>query len=153
MLKKKKRTASGLPPRRQRPLRIRAAPMQNRRRYPRIPTEQEVDLQLHDLSGNARLTGRVPALLTDLSRQGAGLKLPRILVDGSHLFYTALDSETTFLEIVFRATDDPPETTPPLLARPIWLNRDMEDCAMPFRMGVQFIDEIPSAVFSRLLQG
>lgn len=115
--------------------------------------EQEIDLRLHDVSGNARLTGRVPALILDLSRQGAGLKFSQILVDGRHLFYTALDSETIFLEIVLRSPDDTPEKTRPLLARPIWLNRDMEDSAMPFRMGIQFIDELPSAVFSRLTQG
>jgi len=127
--------------------------MLNRRKYPRILVEQEIDLRLHDVSVNARLTGRVSALLIDLSRQGAGLKFSQILVDGRHLFYTALDSETIFLEIVLRSPDDTPEKTRPLLARPIWLNRDMEDSAMPFRMGIQFIDELPSAVFNRLTQG
>jgi len=126
--------------------------MLNRRKYPRILTEQEVALQLHDVSTNARLTGRASALLLDLSRQGAGLKLSQVLIDGRHLFYAALDSETILIEIVFRATDDA-EEMPPIPARPVWLNRDMEDSTMPFRMGVQFIDEIPSAVFSRLIQG
>jgi len=124
------------------------SPMNNRKKYPRILTEQEVDLRLHDLSGESRLTGQTPARLVDLSRQGAGLKLSHVLIDGRHLFYTALDSETMVIEIAFRPTDDAPEEMPPLLARPVWLNRDMEDSATPFRMGVQFVDLIPQAVFS-----
>jgi len=127
--------------------------MNNRRKYPRIQIEQDVDLRLHDLSGESRLTGRASARLVDLSRQGAGLKFSQVLIDGRHLFYTALDSATMVIEIAFRPTNDAPEEMPPLLAHPVWLDRDMEDSATPFRMGVQFIDEIPSAVFSRLIQG
>lgn len=126
--------------------------MNNRRKYPRILLEQDVDLRLLDLSGEARLTGRAPARLLDLSRQGAGLKFSQVLIDGRHLFYTALDSATMVIEIAFRPTDDAPEQMPPLLARPVWFDRDMEDSAMPFRMGVQFVDLIPPAVFSRFTQ-
>jgi hypothetical protein len=125
--------------------------MNNRREHPRISTRQDVELYLYDKSTDTQLTERVPARLSDLSKKGAGLKFTQVLIDGRHLFYTALDSETIFIGIIFRPMDDASEETPPLLARPVWLNRDMEDNIMPFRMGVQFIDEIQSAVFSRLI--
>jgi hypothetical protein len=115
--------------------------MQSRRKHPRIPTQQDVDLYLYDRSNDCQLTGRVAALLVDQSQQGAGLRFSQVLTDGTHLFYAALDSDTLFIAIVCRPTDDDPEKMTTLLARPVWFDRDMEDNTMPFRMGVQFVDQ------------
>ncbi len=125
--------------------------MKSRRIRPRISTQQDVELYLYNKSNNSQLTGRVTALLLDLSKQGAGLKFPRVLIDGKHLFYAALDSDTIFIIIVFRSTDNDPEQVAPLLARPVWFDRDMEDSVMPFRMGVQFIAPAPPSVLSHLV--
>jgi hypothetical protein len=125
--------------------------MKNRRQYPRISTSQEVDLYLYSRNNDSLPTGRVAAMLLDLSKQGAGLKFSQVFIDGRHLCYTALDSETVFIAIVFRPTDDDPEKIITRLARPVWFDRDMEDSAMPFRMGVQFVDLTPPVVPSRLV--
>lgn len=116
------------------------ASMKSGRKHSRTSAQQVVDLYLYDRSNDSQLTGPVAASLLDLSSQGAGLKFPQVLIDGNHLFYAALDSDTIFLTLVFRPSDDDPEKMTTLLARPVWFDRDMEDSAMPFRMGVQFID-------------
>lgn len=114
--------------------------MESRRKNRRSAHQQDVDLFLYDKSNKSQLTVGVPALLLNLSKHGAGLKCSQVLIDGNHLFYAALDSETIFLNIVFRPLADTDEETMTLLARPVWLNRDMEDRDMPFSMGVQFVD-------------
>lgn len=126
--------------------------MKSRRTHERFSTQQDVDLYLYNKSNDSQLTDRVTALLLDVSRQGAGLRFSQVLIDGKHLFYAALDSDTTFLIIVFRSTDNDPEKMTHLVARPIWFDRDMEDSTMPFRMGVQFIDPAPPSVLSRLIR-
>lgn len=125
--------------------------MKSRRQHSRMSTSQDVDLYLYNRSKNSQLTGRVTALLLDLSRQGAGLRLSQVLVDGKHLCYAALDSGTVFIAIVFRPIDNDSEKITTLLARPVWFDRDMDDGAMPFRMGVQFVDQAPPSVLSRFV--
>ncbi|MDD3814768.1 MAG: hypothetical protein PHZ02_08985 [Desulfocapsaceae bacterium] len=126
--------------------------MKSRRTHQRISNQQDVDVYLYNKSNDSQLTDRVTALLLDMSRQGAGLKFSQVLIDGKHLFYAALDSDTIFLIIVFRSTDNDPEEMTPLVARPIWFDRDMEDSTMPFRMGVQFIAPATPSVLSRLIR-
>lgn len=125
--------------------------MKSRRLHSRISTSQDVDLYLYDRSNDSQLSGRVAAMLLDLSKQGAGLKFSQVLIDGNHLCYAALDSDTIFITIVFRSTDDDPEKITTLLARPVWFDRDMGDSVMPFRMGVQFVDQAPPSVLSRFV--
>lgn len=125
--------------------------MKSRRLHSRISTSQDVDLYLYDRSNNSQLTGRVAAKLLDLSKQGAGLRFSQVLIDGNHLCYAALDSDTIFITIVFRPTGDDPEKITTLLARPVWFDRDMEDSVIPFRMGVQFVAQAPPSVLSRFV--
>lgn len=122
--------------------------MKSRRKRHRVATQQDVDLYLHDKSSNSPLTARVTALLLDLTKQGARLEFSQVLIDGRHLFYAALNSETTFIAIAFPPTDDDPEQTTTLLALPVWFDRDMEDSAMPFKMGIQFVNQAPPSVLS-----
>ncbi|MBU0663341.1 MAG: hypothetical protein KJ990_02235 [Proteobacteria bacterium] len=126
--------------------------MKNRRKHPRLSTPQDVELFLYNRDNDSPLTGRVAAWLSDLSKDGAGLKFSKALIDGQHLFYAALDSDTIFIVIVFRPTDDDTENITTLLARPIWFDRDMEDSVRPFRMGVHLVDHAPSSVLNRFGQ-
>lgn len=126
--------------------------MKNRRKHPRSSTQQDVELYLYNRNNDSQLTGQVTALLSNISKDGAGLKFSKALIDGQHLFYAALDSDTIFLVIVFRPTDDDPEKSTTLLAHPIWFDRDMEDSALPFRMGVHLVDHAPSSVLNRFVQ-
>lgn len=127
-------------------------PMKNGRKRPRISTQQDVDLYLYNKGNDSQLTGTVTALLIDLSKQGARLEFSQVLLDGKHLFYTALASDTVFIAIVFPPTDDDPETMTTLLARPVWFDRDMEDHAMPFKMGVHFANQAPPSVLSHFIR-
>ena len=115
--------------------------MKSKREQQRITTVQNVELYLYDRNNDCLLPGRVTALVLDRSSQGVGLKFSQVLLDGKHLFYSALDSDTIFLTLVFQPSDDDdPEKMTTLLARPVWFDRDMKDSTMPFRMGVQFVD-------------
>ncbi|MFH2124463.1 MAG: hypothetical protein ABIJ50_13400 [Pseudomonadota bacterium] len=126
--------------------------MKSKRKHPRISIPQDVDLYLYNSSDDSRLTGRVPALLVDLTKQGAGLRFPQVLIDGRHIFYAALASDTVFIALVLRSPADDPEKLTTLLARPVWFDRNMEDSVTPFRMGVQFVDQAPPAVLSFFVQ-
>lgn len=122
--------------------------MKNRRRHPRISIEHEINLHLYDLQTHSRLTGGLPALLADLSVQGAGLKFSQVLIDGRHLFYSALDSNTVGILLIFPPRENDSEEVE-IAVRPIWFDRDMEDQITPFRMGVQFVEEAPASLLSR----
>ena len=75
-----------------------------------------------------------------------------MLIGDRHLFYAALDSDTICIAIVFPPTDDDPEKITTLLARPVWFDRDMEDSAMPFKMGVQFVKQAPPSILSHFIR-
>ncbi|MCX5871112.1 MAG: PilZ domain-containing protein [Deltaproteobacteria bacterium] len=126
--------------------------MKSRRKHPRTSTQQDVDLYLYDRNNDSQLTGRVTALLLDLSKQGARLEFSQVLIDGKHLFYATLDSDAIFIAIVFPPTDDDPEKITTLLARPVWFDRNMEDSAMPFKMGVQFVNQAPPSILSHFIR-
>jgi hypothetical protein len=120
--------------------------MKNGRNRPRISTQQDIDLYLYNKRNNSQLSGTVTAALIDLSKQGARLEFSQVIIDGKHLFYTALSSDTILIALVFPPTDDDPDTITTLLARPVWFDRDMEDHVMPFKMGVQFVNQAPPSV-------
>ena len=88
-------------------------------------------------------------MLSDISRQGAGLKIPQILIDGKHLCYTALDCDNISLTLVFHDITDESASTV-ILARPIWFDRDPEDKALPFKIGVEFLAEASTELLSSI---
>ena len=118
------------------------------RKHHRIPAKLNVGLCLYDQKTGTKLTREVSCCLSDISRQGAGLKIPQILIDGKHLCYTALDSDTINLILVFHDITDESASTV-ILARPIWFDRDMDDAALPFKIGVEFLGQASK----ELLQG
>lgn len=126
--------------------------MKHRRNHPRTSTQQDVDLYLYNKSTDSQLTGGVTALLLDLSKQGARLEFSQVLIGDRHLFYAALDSDTICIAIVFPPTDDDPEKMTTLLARPVWFDRNMEDSAMPFKMGIKFVNQAPPSILSYFIR-
>ena len=112
--------------------------MLTERKHQRIPAKLNVGLCLYDQKSETKLTREVSCCLSDISRQGAGLKIPQILIDGKHLCYAALDSDTINLILIFHDITDETASTV-ILARPIWFDRDMDDTALPFKIGVEFL--------------
>lgn len=110
------------------------------RKHQRIPAKLHVGICLYDQNTETKLTREVSCQLSDISSQGAGLKIPQILIDGKHLCYAALDSDTINLILVFHDITDETSSTV-ILARPIWFDRDMDDTALPFKIGVEFLDQ------------
>lgn len=103
-------------------------------------------LYLYDSRSDTNLTGQIVALLEDISKQGAGLRISQVFVDGKHIFYAGLGSETTVLKMVFRSTEGNPEAITTLFARSVWFDRDMQDTTdMPFRIGVKFVEPVPKS--------
>lgn len=114
--------------------------METERKHQRIAAKLNVGLCLYDQKSGTKLTREVSCCLSDISRQGAGLRIPQILIDGKHLCYAALDSDTINLILVFHDVTDETASTV-ILARPIWFDRDMDDTALPFKIGVEFLGE------------
>lgn len=112
--------------------------MEKERKHQRMPTKFNVGLCLYDQRTETKLTREVSCQLSDISSQGAGLKIPQILIDGKHLCYAALDSETINLTLVFHDITNESASTI-ILARPIWFDRDMNDAVLPFKIGVEFL--------------
>ena len=114
--------------------------MVTERKHQRISAKLNVGLCLYDQKTETKLTREVSCFLSNISRQGAGLKIPQILIDGKHLCYAALDSDTINLILIFHDITDETASTV-IFARPIWFDRDMDDSALPFKIGVEFLGE------------
>lgn len=114
--------------------------MVTERKHQRIPAKLNVGLCLYDQKTETKLTREVSCFLSNISRQGAGLKIPQILIDGKHLCYAALDSDTINLILIFHDVTDEMASTV-IVARPIWFDRDMDDSALPFKIGVEFLGQ------------
>ena len=114
--------------------------MVTERKHQRISAKLNVGLCLYDQKTETKLTREVSCFLSNISRQGAGLKIPQILIDGKHLCYAALDSDTINLILIFHDITDETASTV-IFARPIWFDRDMDDSALPFKIGVEFLGQ------------
>ena len=123
--------------------------MAKERKYQRMLTKLNVGLCLFDQQTEKTLTREVSCQLSDISRQGAGLKIPQILIDGKHLCYAALDSDTIKLTLVFHDITDESASTI-ILARPVWFDRDPEDKALPFKIGVEFLAEASNELLNNI---
>jgi hypothetical protein len=117
--------------------------MEKERKHERMPSKLNVGLCLYDQKTGTQLTREVSCRLSDISRQGAGLKIPQILIDGKHLCYTALDSDTVSLILVFHDITDETASTV-IYAKPVWFDRDMDDTILPFKIGVEFLAQAPN---------
>ena len=59
-----------------------------------------------------------------------------------------MESDALQLNIVFPAQDkDDPFTLP---VRPIWLKKEQSEGLPPFRLGVEFLEPLPTAILQRL---
>jgi hypothetical protein len=127
----------------------RPKPMEKERKHQRIPAKFNVGLCLYDQTTETKLTREVSCQLSDISSQGAGLKIPQILIDGKHLCYAALDSDTISLTLVFHDITDESASTV-ILARPIWFDRDMDDAVLPFKIGVEFLAQASNELLKNI---
>lgn len=117
--------------------------MHNRRKCQRIVLRRDIQLSLFDKSRGIHTTQPIQATLADLTRHGAMVTFSRVLAEGRHLFYAALESDDLLIAIKFAANKETAEPLPTLLTRPVWFDRDMHDDVQPFRMGLQFVSQIP----------
>lgn len=110
-----------------------------RRQDKRYPCVHRVSIFLakgeHGKPTTATLTGN----LIDISLTGAGLSLPEILDDQTHLAYTAMESTELLLHVVLKHGDGQEIILP---AQPAWFNRSLSEHLTPFRLGVQFIEAL-----------
>jgi PilZ domain len=123
-------------------------PDHDRRREDREPCPPEIGVFLTRCSNGAVASPVFQGVLTSISRHGAGIALAEIMVDRTHLAYGPMESDTLQLNIVFSSQDqDTPITLP---VRPIWLNREQSEGLPPFRLGVEFLEPLTTAIFRRL---
>lgn len=112
-----------------------------RRIFQRHPLAMDGLLYLCRGVNGDRLSRPVKCSITDLSRKGAGLITPQIIVDNHHLFFAALESDQHILHLEIEAGDDntAPITIP---VRPLWFDRLLHDDQKPFKIGIAFFAKI-----------
>ena len=120
-----------------------------RRREHRDPCALAIELVLvWGVNGSEALPA-VPGVLTSISRSGAGIALAEVMVGRTHLAYGPMESDILQLNMIL-----PPQgqgTSPTLPVRPVWLRRESADDGLPpFRLGVEFIDPLPPAIYQHL---
>ena len=123
-----------------------------RRLAKRYRTKEEVRLFLREAEGLQKLAGPLPAGLVDISLTGAGIRMTQVVVDRHHIFYASLDSPDMALCLEFPqiTTDDGEPFVIPV--RPVWLDRDLDDSATPFRLGVEFLEKFPKDILKIVLE-
>ncbi len=123
-----------------------------RRRAKRYNTREEVLLFLRSKEGGRQVTEPVPARLIDISMSGAGIMLPRLIVDRNHIFYAPLESSAVVLCLEFPLITTDEGNHFVVSARPVWLDRNLEDEETPFRIGVEFKEKFPVDILKIILQ-
>jgi hypothetical protein len=123
-------------------------PDHNRRREDREHCPLEIGVFLTMGKNGAAASPVFQGILTSISRHGAGIALAEIMSDRTHLAYGPMESDALQLNIVFPSQDQ--DTPLSLPVRPIWLNREQSGDLPPFRLGVAFLEPLPSAILQRL---
>ena len=114
----------------------------------KIDGNLEVSIGLQDIYTGKIESAITRGILTDCSEEGGCLVLPRLLVDGKHIFFTTLNSERYHLVIgfdLFEEQDQDIEVT----ARSIWMDSRRRKNRTEFKLGIRFLDKQKN-LFSQL---
>jgi hypothetical protein len=97
-----------------------------------------ISVLLRDGTEGPILAGPVPALLHDISPEGAGLSMSQVRLGDYHVFYSPREEVSNTLQIEIPLSGEKDEVLS-LPARPVWFDRGATDDVMPFQLGVEFL--------------
>lgn len=92
------------------------------------------------------MSGRI----TNISRHGACLLMPRVASKSYHLFHSTRQNDSSFLELKGMIQQYPEKFRIP--ARPIWLESFNMDDIEAFNMGVEFMLNAEGELMTRIIE-
>ncbi len=103
----------------------------------RIEADCAVEIRLQEYGSGNFLPGKCEGNLTNVSRDGACIILPKMLLEGKHLFFATLDSKRYHLVIFIT---NPPKNDAPfrVAARSVWMDSCWYKDGPAFKVGVSF---------------
>jgi hypothetical protein len=109
------------------------------RKPARLETIINVSVSLQD-----GVTGEVhPAVLdgviTECSERSARLQLPKLMVEGKHVFFSTLQNERYHLLLDFEPLAENDQPTE-IAARSVWMDTDPQNNRTVFYMGIRFLE-------------
>ena len=121
---------------------------QERRREQRELCSPEIGVFLTQSRNGSAASPVFQGVLIRISRYGAGIALAEIMADRTHLAYGPMGSDTLQLNVILPSLDR--ETPITLPVRPVWLKKEQGEGLPPFRLGVEFLEPLSSAILQRL---
>ncbi len=95
---------------------------------------------LQDMHTGTALPGLITTTVINFSPQGACLILPNLTINGKHLFFETLNSDSYNLLLHLDCLDDV-EEVPTIAARPIWMDSCEHMNKPAFKIGIQFLHQ------------
>lgn len=108
-------------------------------RAPRIEYELTMSVGLQDMITGIPLSGLISTTVINFSPEGACLILPKLSINGKHLFYSTLNSDSYNLLLYF---DGPNDTEEELIiaARSVWMDTCEHNGKPAFKIGIRFLN-------------
>ncbi|MFT5700802.1 MAG: hypothetical protein ACI8ZB_003687 [Desulforhopalus sp.] len=108
-------------------------------RQTRIESNLPVWLRLQETSTKQLHPGQVSGTIINISKGGACLRIPKLLINGKHLFFTTLNSTHTLLLQLQMSTDTFDDVSIP--ANSVWMDSVEHLNHMVFKVGISFTAE------------
>lgn len=105
-------------------------------RETRLESNLPIWVSLQVKSSQKILPGRIEATLINVSRGGACLFTPTLLIEGTHLFFTTLNSSNLLLLQVHESADHIDDFL--ISARSIWMDSCLYEGRQHFKVGLCF---------------
>ncbi len=94
---------------------------------------------LQDIHSHEALPGQISTTVVNFSPEGACLIIPKLAIDGKHLFFDTLNSEFYNLVLFFEDQNDENHTKVAISARPIWMDTCEYQSKPAFKVGIRFL--------------
>lgn len=105
-------------------------------RDPRIDTHIPVVLRIQENGTKQLHPGSVSATIVNISKSGACLVLPKLLINGKHLFFTTLNSTHTLL-LQYKENTEKIKICD-IFAQSVWMDSYKDDNRLCFKIGICF---------------
>jgi hypothetical protein len=93
---------------------------------------------LQDMRTGIPLPGLITTIVINFSPQGACLILPNLTINGKHLFFETLNSDSYNLLLHLERLDVG-DDVPTIVARPVWMDSCEHMSKPAFKIGLQFL--------------
>lgn len=104
----------------------------------RLETEYQVKVALQEKGRGALLQGkRLPGVMVNFSKRGACLVLSKVMLEGKHLFFTTLNSDQYYLELMIESSERGNEHFA-IPATSVWMDSCSYKRRPAFKIGLRF---------------